>query len=110
MDNMTWDLDIFYKGYDDPKYNKDIEELKQLIESICAEEFDDKKPIDTIEESLKLEERVNYLLNDLYCSFINESSSFFRIGEHPSILDMIFLSSKKSQYSYKSAVFFDSPE
>ena len=32
--NLTWDLDILYKGYDDPKYLNDVEKVKKLIKYI----------------------------------------------------------------------------
>ena len=32
--NLTWDLDILYKGYDDPKYSRDLEEATKLIKEI----------------------------------------------------------------------------
>ena len=29
--NMTWDLDILYKGYDDPKYISDYQKVLEII-------------------------------------------------------------------------------
>ena len=29
--NMTWDLDIMYKGYKDEKYINDVKYVKELI-------------------------------------------------------------------------------
>ena len=34
--NMTWDLDILYKGYDDPKYANDYKKLEDLISKLQA--------------------------------------------------------------------------
>ena len=32
--NLTWDLEILYKGYDDPKYINDLKKAKELIKEI----------------------------------------------------------------------------
>ena len=29
--NMTWDLEILYKGYDDPKYISDYQKVLEII-------------------------------------------------------------------------------
>lgn len=66
--NMTWNLEILYKGYDDPKYQKDFENLTNIIEKLnqnkdklnieCAKEC--------IEEALILQEQMNSLILELY--------------------------------------------
>ena len=32
--NMTWNLEIMYKGYDDPKYISDNQKVLELIKEI----------------------------------------------------------------------------
>ena len=66
--NMTWDLDIMYKGYDDPKYLNDLEKLKNVIASL--NEFWEEKMVDdsiqVIEKELQLEENLQALVLELY--------------------------------------------
>ena len=58
--NMTWDLDILYKGYDDPKYNNDLEKVEKLIEKIkeCSDNLDSTNQVESIKKTLKLEEEI----------------------------------------------------
>ena len=32
--NLTWDLEILYKGYDDPKYISDVEKVNSASELV----------------------------------------------------------------------------
>ena len=65
--NTNWNLDILYKGFEDPKYSKDLEELKNVIKelnSLLNGDLTDK--LHVIEEELKLEERLTALVGELY--------------------------------------------
>lgn len=66
--NMTWDLDILYKGYDDPKYISDYQKVLEIIKKF--NEFVNTLSVDNavkcIEEELKLEEELNSLLEELF--------------------------------------------
>lgn len=64
--NMTWNLDIMYKGYDDPKYQNDLKEVKNIIDDMNKLCLDKNNPIVTIEKSLKLNELLNELLSELF--------------------------------------------
>ena len=64
--NMTWDLDIMYKGYDDPKYQNDLKKVKNIIDDMNKLCLDKNNPIVTIEKSLKLNELLNELLSELF--------------------------------------------
>ena len=44
MNNPTWDLSIFYKGFDDPALRADIEKIKPLL----------KKPEEIIESDMPI--------------------------------------------------------
>lgn len=63
-----WSLDILYKGFDDPKLQRDFEELENICNTI--NEFagslnqDDRSA--TIEKGLKLFERLSLLVSDIY--------------------------------------------
>ncbi len=66
--NMTWDLEILYKGYDDPKYISDYQKVLEIIKKF--NEFVNTLSVDNavkcIEEELKLEEELNSLLEELF--------------------------------------------
>ena len=66
--NMTWDLEIMYKGYEDPKYKEDFNKVFDLIKKIneLSQNLDINKAKECIEESLKLEEETNILLSELF--------------------------------------------
>lgn len=66
--NMTWDLDILYKGYDDPKYANDYKKLEELISKLqatCAN-LSVENAKECIETELKLEEEFNSVIIELY--------------------------------------------
>ena len=66
--NMTWDLEIMYKGYEDPKYKEDFNKVFDLIKKIneLSQNLDINKAKECIEQSLKLEEETNVLLSELF--------------------------------------------
>ena len=66
--NMTWNLEIMYKGYDDPKYIKDNERVLELIKELneFVKELDVNNAVLCIEKKLKLEEELNSLLSELF--------------------------------------------
>ena len=64
--NTTWNLDVMYKGYDDPKYINDIKKVSEIVNNINSLKLDDNNPILTIEENLRLTEELNTLLMELF--------------------------------------------
>lgn len=66
--NMTWDLDILYKGYDDPKYISDYQKALEIIKKFneFVNTLDKDNAVKCIEEELKLEEELNSLLEELF--------------------------------------------
>ena len=66
--NMTWDLEIMYKGYDDPKYIADNNRVLEIIKEINAlvNELDVNKAVLCIEKELRLEEELNSVLSELF--------------------------------------------
>ena len=64
--NLNWDLEIMYKGYDDPKYINDIKKVEETITKIKELKLDENNPIKTIEASLVLTEELNTLLMELF--------------------------------------------
>lgn len=66
--NMTWDLEIMYKGYEDPKYKEDFNKVFELIKEVNAlsEKLDVNNAKECIEQSLKLDEQTEELLSELF--------------------------------------------
>ncbi len=66
--NMTWDLSIMYKGYDDPKYISDNKRVVELIKELneLTSNLDVNDAIACIEKELKIEEEFNSLLSELF--------------------------------------------
>lgn len=64
--NTTWNLEVMYKGYDDPKYITDLKKVEETINKIKELKLDEINPIKTIEASLALTEQLNTLLMELF--------------------------------------------
>lgn len=64
--NTTWNLEVMYKGYDDPKYINDIKKVSEIVNNINSLKLDNNNPIETIEENLRLTEELNTLLMELF--------------------------------------------
>ena len=66
--NMTWDLDIMYKGYKDEKYINDVKYVKELIEKLneLVSSLDSKDEKNVIENYLKYEEELSTHVSELY--------------------------------------------
>lgn len=71
MENLTWDLSKLYKGYDDPKYQDDYNELCNLIGEANSFINEEKgKALDVVTRFLQLEERITVIMGPLF-SFSN---------------------------------------
>ena len=90
--NMTWDLDILYKGYDDPKYNEDIKKAEELIKKIVALslELNVESAKECIEKELKLEEEFNSIILELYTYSSLRSST--NVNDTEALMQMAKLS------------------
>ena len=66
--NMTWNLEIMYKGYDDPKYISDNQKVLEIIKEMneLVGKLDVKNAVSCIEQELKLEEELNKVLSELF--------------------------------------------
>lgn len=66
--NLTWDLEIMYKGYNDPKYISDFNKAIELISEIkdFENKLDKNNKLSLIEESLKKDEELQVLLSELF--------------------------------------------
>ncbi len=64
--DMTWNLDVLYKGYEDKKYQNDLLKVQDVIKKLNNLVLDENQPINVIETNLKLSEELNALLSDLF--------------------------------------------
>ena len=66
--NMTWNLEIMYKGYDDPKYVSDNQKVLEIIKEMneLVGKLDVNNAVSCIEQELKLEEELNKVLSELF--------------------------------------------
>jgi len=66
--NMTWNLEIMYKGYDDPKYIKDNERVLELIRELndSVKKLNKENAVNCIEKNIKLEEEFNKVIMELF--------------------------------------------
>ena len=64
--NMTWNLEIMYKGYDDPKYISDNQKVLEIIKEMneLVGKLDVNNAVSCIEQELKLEEELNKVLSE----------------------------------------------
>ena len=66
-ENMTWDLEIMYKGHNDPKYKADFKALKKKIEEVKKLTSNNKlDDLAFVEGYLKLDEEIEALISELY--------------------------------------------
>ena len=65
--NEVWNLDPIYKGFDDPAFETDMEELKAAVEQTAAfvKELDQGDPLQTLKNGIRLEEQTTYLVGKL---------------------------------------------
>ena len=90
--NMTWDLDILYKGYDDPKYINDLEKAEEMIKKLklACDELSLEKAKESIENELLLEEQFNALILELYTYSSLRSST--NVNDTDALMQMAKLS------------------
>ena len=65
--NEVWDLSPIYKGFDDPAFDADLQELKSLVEQIVvlAEGLPQAEPLSGLTQGIALEERFSVLIGKL---------------------------------------------
>ena len=88
--NLIWDLEILYKGYDDPKYISDVEKVKEIINKFheLANTLESLSQIEAIEKELRLEEELSALISELYSysslrtsTNVNDYTAMMEIGK-----------------------------
>ena len=63
---LTWDLEVLYKGYDDPKYISDSKQIMELIKLVKEEKLDSSNAVGSIENHLKLELETSKLIKEMF--------------------------------------------
>ena len=58
--NEVWNLDIIYKGFDDPAFSRDLEALKQTVSDFAAltQNLSDAEPLKGLREGIRLQEQM----------------------------------------------------
>lgn len=61
--NEIWNLDVIYRGFDDPAFAADMEKLGQLVKDYAAfaRELDRQAPLDGLKKGIALEEALTVL-------------------------------------------------
>ena len=63
---LTWDLEIMYKGYDDPKYSSDKQKLEELIKTSMSIKILKEYPKETIRKYLELSVALEEVIMELF--------------------------------------------
>ena len=65
--NEFWNLDPMYRGFDDPRFDEDLAQLKQKVAEAArfASELETMQPLDGLRRGIALEETVQELANKL---------------------------------------------
>lgn len=107
--NMTWDLDILYKGYDDPKYQHDFQQVKNIIFELdkLVKEYQNMEIGYAICETLKLNEELSKLISELFSySSLRSSTNVndLEAGEEYSKLIILLQDSIASDIAFQKLV------
>ena len=63
---LTWDLEVLYKGYEDPKYIEDSKKIIELINIAKEEKLDINNKVLSIEKHLEMELEISKLIEELF--------------------------------------------
>ena len=65
--NEVWNLDVIYRGFEDPCYEQDLNALKARAGeyAACTAELSQKDPLDALKTCNRLEEEITVLANKL---------------------------------------------
>ena len=93
--NEVWNLDVIYRGFDDPAFAADMEKLEKLVQDYVAfaGELDKQTPLDGLKKGVALEESLSELSGKLVeYAFLRQSGNTrdaeagFRLGQVMQIL------------------------
>lgn len=76
--NEVWNLDVIYRGFDDPAFAADMEKLEKLVQDYVAfaGELDKQTPLDGLKKGVALEESLSELSGKLVeYAFLRQSGN-----------------------------------
>ena len=76
--NEVWNLDVIYRGFDDPAFAADMEKLEKLVQDYVAfaGELDRQTPLDGLKKGVALEESLSELSGKLVeYAFLRQSGN-----------------------------------
>lgn len=76
--NEVWNLDVIYRGFDDPAFAADMEKLERLVQDYVAfaGELDRQTPLDGLKKGVALEESLSTLSGKLVeYAFLRQSAN-----------------------------------
>ena len=76
--NEVWNLDVIYRGFDDPAFAADMEKLERLVQDYVAfaGELDKQTPLDGLKKGVALEESLSELSGKLVeYAFLRQSGN-----------------------------------
>ena len=76
--NEVWNLDVIYRGFDDPAFAADMEKLEKLVQDYVAfaGELDKQTPLDGLKKGVALEESLSELSGKLVeYAFLRQSAN-----------------------------------
>ena len=76
--NEVWNLDVIYRGFDDPAFAADMEKLEKLVQDYVAfaGELDKQMPLDGLKKGVALEESLSELSGKLVeYAFLRQSGN-----------------------------------
>ena len=76
--NEVWNLDVIYRGFDDPAFAADMEKLEKLVQDYAAfaGELDKQTPLDGLKKGVALEESLSELSGKLVeYAFLRQSGN-----------------------------------
>lgn len=108
---LTWNLDVLYKGFDDPKFNEDVEKFKKLIKELndyCLT-FSKHTDVENVCNYLHYEEDIRNVTSSLftYCSLrtstnVNDMEAQAEFGKLSIMAQDLVLSSVNFQKYIKT--------
>ena len=63
---MTWDLSVFYKGFDDPQLESDIQRVAELSHSASAIAAENISDVEKLEKMIAASSEMSNLLSNLF--------------------------------------------
>ena len=76
--NEVWNLDVIYRGFDDPAFAADMEKLEKLVQDYVAfaGKLDKQTPLDGLKKGVALEESLSELSGKLVeYAFLRQSGN-----------------------------------